>query len=344
MTKAGEEIGDTADRDVEETKDSSPTHDEQDPAKKPTAPQTRRMVTGAELEASFGQWRDERQARRDARTPEDDARTLRRGLSVIIGAAILALVIFCATTSNSFESARSANDSQIAALEQQVSAAQAVPADTDLPARMRELAGAAAADAQKVRDAQQAYARLHHRSSIQPGSNNGAPNQAMKATAAHRRILAPLFSRDSWLVEGEDAYTWQNVVSYDVDDQIDPRFAWYTRYDGWDAADPETYTWEVETVMPVLDSLDTGGTGGMTDQARVIWLCRDTGSGQVLAWASATYIYDGKNGVFDNLDVVTTAGGAKQDSPGGPKPDGSDVPELNGLDVQLNDEDEEGGN
>ena len=89
---------------------------------------------------------------------------------------------------------------------------------------------------------------------------------------------------------------------------IDPRFPWYVRYEGLKASSPGAYAWSVESVMPDLATQDATGT---TRTARVIWLCRDTAGGQVLAWANAAYSYDGKAGTFADLKVVVTAAGAE---------------------------------
>jgi hypothetical protein len=303
--------------------------------KKLAAPRTRRKLTGVELEARFDGWRSERHAQRAARTSEDGARTLRRAVGSTMGAAIVALVVTSAVTSNRFEATQSANATRITSLQWRVADAQAAPADAHLSEKMTKLSEAAAADAGKVRDAQQAYATLYRRASTQPGTDNGAPNGAMIATAEHGRVLAPLFDRKSYLVDDKDAYTWQNVVPFDTNSKIDPRFAWYVRYDGWAASDPSAYSWKVETVMPGLDSQDASGA---TSKAKVVWLCREAQAGDVLAWASATYTYDGQNGVFDDLDVVVTAAGAKHENPASTSRDGSDIPELSGLGAATKDE------
>jgi hypothetical protein len=304
-----------------------------DAPKELNAPRTRRKLSGVELEARFENWCSEQREKREARTDEDAARTIRRGLSAVMGTAIVGLVVASAVTGNGFDATRSAGETKIASLQSQVSDAEALPADPDLSGKLTALSEAAATDAGKVRDAQHAYARLYHESSTQAGIDDGAPNKAMIATAEHGRTLAPLFSEDSYLVDDQDAYTWHDGLPFDAGTEIDPRFAWYVRYDGLEASAPSAYAWKVETVMPDLGSKSTSGAA---DQAKVVWLCRDAKSGEVLAWASAVYAYDGTSGLFSDLDVVVTAAGAEYANPAAKKPDGSDVPELSGSGAQKN--------
>jgi hypothetical protein len=130
----------------------------------------------------------------------------------------------------------------------------------------------------------------------------------MLAVAEHRRALAPYFSPKSYLVDDAEAYRWSTVDSFDAGTEIDPRYAWYVRYDGQTADDPGTYRWKLETVLP---DLKRSSAAVPTDSARVVWLCRDTATGEVLAWANGHYRYDGKTGVFDELEVVVTVAGAQ---------------------------------
>lgn len=295
--------------------------------------QTRTRITGVELEARFSYWRGKRHTQRAARTAHERARGRRRAVGSIMCVATAALVVASAVTSNWFQATQSTNTARITSLQGQVAAAQVAPAGTHLTERLTALSEAATADAGKVRDAQQAYATLYRQASTEPGSDNGAPNGAMIATAEHARVVAPLFDRKSYLVDDERAYTWQNIVPFDTTSKIDPRFAWYIRYDGWAASDPSAYSWKVETVMPDLHSQNASGAA---TTATVVWLCRDAHAGDVLAWASANYAYDGQTGIFDDLDVVVTAAGAEHENPAKASRDGSTVPELSGSGAATN--------
>ncbi|MFG2684021.1 hypothetical protein, partial [Streptomyces sp. NPDC048392] len=168
-----------------------------------------------------------------------------------------------------------------------------------------------------------------HSSGTRP--NNGAPNKAALEIIKHRRDMAPLFSRDSFLVSDKEAYSTSSLTPFDATTEIDPRHAWYIRYDGQNAAAPSTYAWKVETVMPDLSVKDGSGA---TNQAKVVWLCRDTKSGEVLAWASARYVRNGTAGAFDHLALVVTAAGAQYENPAIKMPAGSGVPEFSGTGTQ----------
>jgi hypothetical protein len=275
--------------------------------KKLKAPATRRRVSGVELEARFEDWRSERLEERQARTPEESARRTRMVWSAVMGVAILGLAAAAGVTGKSFEAEHAANADRITSLQSQVQEAKAIPVATDLSGKMTRLTETAATDAQKVAEAQQRFAQLNHEASTQPSAGNGTPNAAMLQIAEHRRALAPLFSPRSFLADEKGAYSWTSVTPFDPSTQIDPRFPWYVRYEGLKASSPDAYAWSVESVMPDLAAQDETVT---TRTARVVWLCRDTADGQVLAWANAVYTYDGKAGTFDALKVVVTAAGA----------------------------------
>ncbi|WP_159401686.1 hypothetical protein [Streptomyces sp. NRRL F-5053] len=278
-------------------------------------------MTGAELEARFGRWRHERQTQRAERASEDTARARRRSVCLATSACALALVVVFGITGNSFTSQRADNERRIASLDGQVTNATAVFGDTGAAEKLTALSETAAADAKKVATAQQAFADLHRRMSVESDPGNGAPNRAATDIAKHRRTLAPFFDEGSYVAREKDAYTWQNITPFDEAGKIDPRFAWYVRYDGSQAAKADTYAWTVEAVTP---DLDTGDKTGVTNKATVVWLCRETTSDEVLAWAKAGYAYHetDDSGVFEDLDLVITTAGAQHQYPSVKKPRG----------------------
>ncbi|MEV7953028.1 hypothetical protein [Streptomyces sp. NPDC088141] len=301
------------------------------PEEKPAVPKTRKKITGAELEERFEGWTIRQREKVQERTPEDNARLIRRGVTAAMGMGILALVVATGVIGESSKAGAADNAAQIVQLKGQLDNAQSTPVKADAGAQLSKITEAAAADAKKVAAGEQTFATLYHQASIQPSPNNGAPNQATLQIIKHRRAMAPLFSTDSFLVDDKTAYSTSSLTPFDATTEIDPRHAWYIRYDGANAAAPSTYAWKVETVMPDLSVKDVSG---MTNQAKVVWLCRDTKSGEGLAWASARYVRSGTTGAFDHLALVVTATGAQYENPAIKQPAGSGVPELSGSGAQ----------
>ncbi|MEU9167897.1 hypothetical protein AB0D34_08885 [Streptomyces sp. NPDC048420] len=298
------------------------------PEKKPAAPKTRKKVTGAELEERLAGWTTHQREKVQVRTPEDNARLIRRSVTAVAGVGILALVVATGVAGESFKASTADNEAQIVRLKGQMDDAQSTPVKVGTGAQLSKLTEAAANDAKKVATGEQTFATLYHQAGVQPSLNNGVPNRATLEIVKHRRDMAPLFSRDSFLVSDKEAYSTSSLTAFDATTEIDPRYAWYIRYAGADAAAPGTYTWKVETVMPDLSVTDASG---MTNQAKVVWVCRDTKSGEVLAWASARYVRNATAGAFGHLALVVTAAGAQYENPAIKLPAGSGVPELGGT-------------
>ncbi|MGW0536266.1 hypothetical protein [Streptomyces sp. NPDC003032] len=301
------------------------------PGEKPAAPKTRKKVTGAELEECFAGWTMRQREKVQVRTPEDNARLIRRSVTAVMGVGILALVVATGVAGESFKASTADNEAQIVQLKGQLDDAQSTPVEADAGAQLSKLTEAAAADAKKVATGEQTFATLHHQASVQPSPNNGAPNQATLEIIKHRRDMAPLFSKHSFLVSDKEAYSTSSLTPFDATTEIDPRHAWYIRYDGQNAAAPSTYAWKVETVMP---DLSMKNVSGVTNQAKVVWLCRDTKSGEVLAWASARYVHNGRTGAFDHLALVVTAAGAQYENPAIKMPARPGVREPSGTGAQ----------
>ncbi|MYR60063.1 hypothetical protein GTY54_28810, partial [Streptomyces sp. SID625] len=255
----------------------------------------------------------------------------RRSVTAVLGVGILALAVATGVAGESFKASTADSEAQIVQLKGQLDDAQSTPVKSDASAQLSKLTEAAAAEAKKVATGEQTFATLYHQAGVQPSPHNGAPDQATLEIIKHRRDMAPLFSKDSFLVSDKEAYSTSSLSSFDATTEIDPRHAWYIRYDGPNAAAPNTYVWKVETVMPDL-SLRNVST--MSNQAKVVWLCRDTESGEVLAWASARYVRNGTAGAFDHLALVVTAAGAQYEQLSIKIPAGSGVPEPGGTGAQ----------
>ncbi|MCT9105254.1 hypothetical protein N4G69_06380 [Streptomyces mirabilis] len=301
------------------------------PEEKPATPRTRKKVTGAELEERFAGWTMRQRERVQARSPEDNARLIRRSVTAVMGVGILALVVATGVAGESFKASTADNEARVVQLKGQLDDARSTPVKADAGAQLSKLTEAAAADAKKVATGEQTFATLYHQAGVQPSPNSGAPNQATLEIIKHRRGMAALFSKDSFLVSDKEAYSTSSLTPFDATTEIDPRHAWYIRYAGQNAAAPSTYAWKVETVMPDLSVKDGSGA---TNQARIVWLCRDTKSGEVLAWTSARYVRNGTTGAFGHLALVVTAAGAQYENPAIKMPAGSGVPELSGTGTQ----------
>ncbi|NUQ96244.1 MAG: hypothetical protein HOY79_06645 [Streptomyces sp.] len=301
------------------------------PEEKPAAPKTRKKLTGAELEERFAGWTVRQRERVQARSPGDNARLLRRSVTAAMGLGILALVVATGVAGESFKASTADNGAQIVQLKGQLDDARSTPMPADAGAQLSKLTEAAAADAKKVASGEQGFATLYHQAGVQPSPHSGAPDKATLEIIKHRRDMAPLFSTESLLVSDKEAYSTSSLTPFDATTEIDPRYAWYVRYDGQNAAAPSTYAWKVETVMPDLSVKDGSGA---TNQAKVVWLCRDTKSGEVLAWASARYMHSGRAGAFGHLALVVTAAGAQYENPAIKMPAGAGVPELSGTGAQ----------
>lgn len=298
---------------------------------KPAAPKTRRRVTGAEIEERFAGWTMRQREWVQTRSGEDYVRGIRRSVTAVMGVGILVLVVATGVAGESFKASTADNEVQIVQLKGQLDDARSTPVKADAGAQLSKLTEAAAAHAKKVATGEQTFATLHHQAGVQPSPNNGAPNRATLEIIKHRRAMAPLFSKDSFLVSDEEAYSNSSLAPFDATTEIDPRHAWYIRYDGQNAVAPSAYMWEVETVMP---DLSVGDGSGATNQAKVVWLCRDSKSGEVLAWASARYVRNGRAGVLDHLALVVTTAGAQYERPAIKMPAGSGVPGLSGMGTQ----------
>lgn len=90
--------------------------------------------------------------------------------------------------------------------------------------------------------------------------------------------------------------------------QLDPATQWFLMWDEtspgvWELAPGDAYVWEAPQVWTVLD----------THTVRVVWLLRETSTGDLLAWASAHY--QAKEGRFDTVVLGTTSQGQARIAP-----------------------------
>lgn len=290
---------------------------------KPAAPPTRRVVTGEELELRYTSWSQQRREQREARSPEQKRSTSRRNLLIATGLVVAGIAGGSAWGTSQIRGTAAENAFRIHELSTEVDAADAaVPADGETAQNLEVLRSLMESDGEKVASLQQDFAGLYREASMAGDAGNGAPSPQMLAIPEHRRTLAPLFT-DATFVVGDEAYAWSTADSGDVGESIDPRYAWYVRYDeDGRASAPEASTWKVESAFPELGTSDA--TAGVGSQGTVVWTCRDTATGQILAWASGTYGLDTvvgsdePSGRFASLRVtISEAGMAHQPSTNG---------------------------
>lgn len=280
-------------------------------------------VTGDDLEQRFASAASRVREGVSERTPEQNSRLGRRVAVSVLLLSALGLTVTYSLSTQSYEKELATNAQQLIVLESDLDAA-LKPADTttvstDIAASEKALFAAG----QKVATTQQRFAQLYFDAFKQPDAGNGVPNQAALDTVEHRKQMAPLFDPKSYVVPDEQAYTWSTIA--DTGTAIDPRFEWFVRYDGANPSDPKTYRWELETSTPRLDSGTT---------ATAVWVCRDVAAsdsadratGEVLAWASATF--DDETKTFSRLRLVMTAYGAKHSVQSPAQTPTQTVPEL----------------
>ncbi|WP_026927958.1 hypothetical protein [Granulicoccus phenolivorans] len=271
----------------------------------------RPRLTGAELEARLTGWLHRR--RTAPVPPEARARRQRRILLGTAATVALTLGALAGVTGDRYETTRAAGDHTIATLEHRLAGHRPVP--PELADRLAALGRAADHDAGRVATGQQRFAELYREADTTPPPRDGVPGPALLAIVAHRRSLADLFAPSAYVASDAEAYRWSSVPAFDEARQIDPRYAWYIRYDGPRAAAADTYRWEPLAVLADLGS-PTAPVPGAT-RARVSWVCRDTATGDTLAWAAADYTHDGTRGRFDHLELVVTTAGDRSRHPTG---------------------------
>lgn len=258
-----------------------------------------RRMTGAELESAFDGWSIEKRAQLAARTPEENARALRKVGVATIGALILALLVVAVVSDESYRAEHAENSERIASLTHGVAEAEEPRDDEEVKAALTALATDVSEKAESVAKEQQGFVDLYRKAASAPAPGDGAPSPEMEDVAEHRRALAPYFADKALVLDDAEVYQWSTAVSHGPD-TIDPRYAWYVRHDGHTPSPASASTWAVESAMPVV------GEEGL---AHAVWTCTDTETEDVLAWASADF--DGETGAFVDLDLVITAAGTE---------------------------------
>jgi len=263
-------------------------HPEGQSDKDPGRPPVKR-VTGSELEARFDTWRAERQAR------TDEERSQERGPFVVgvLGVLLVLLVGTYGLWSNSHQSAVHGNQERIAQLKEDLAVA-SEPGQAVDPKVLSDINARAVKSAKTVAEDQNTFTELL----VDAGGE-----EWFVRMASQREDAADSWNEDAFLVPDGLAYGSGEEVEADVelesevdaDDQVDPRYPWFTSIEASNAC-----TWEVTSVMVATDPAKVGS-------AEVMWTCR-TSDEEVSAWATALYDEDDpmseQIGFFDDLRVV----------------------------------------
>lgn len=237
-----------------------------------------------------------------------------RALWCTLGAGLVVTAFIGSQTTQTFEATNAANADRIADLTAQTEAGpETVEVVTSQD--LLDLSDAARAKADDLVAAQNEFGVLAQKmnADITSGKGNGAPTKSYNAFIEHRKDLAGYFEAEAMTAADEDVYSFTTAPYLDAD-EIDPRLPWYVRYDGTKASDPDSYGWEVETVMPDTEE---------PDEATVVLVSRDS-KDEPLAWAQMTYMK--KTEKFTDLSLIITAAGGQHVDPG-TKTDDDGVPE-----------------
>lgn len=288
------------------------------------AQQKKPRLTKEDLDARFTAQQEKNRARRETKvTPEDirrrlDERRERRaakavpgqfpryvslglGVAMLIGSGAIAMSTSAST--QSFEQATRTNEQRIAAAEGELTAIPAADkkATTKYAATLDAQITAATKKGEEVAALQQDFTTILFRGNTEK-SGNGAPSTAFLDSVQHRKLLAPYFVKRSLPVTDANAYAPGSVLPF-KDGQIDPRFPWHVSYtpdsQGRTVANPSLSSWQ-------LESLVATATPGVLEAT---WLNKTVSSGDLLAWATASYYID--PGAFGSLIVGQTTLGAR---------------------------------
>jgi hypothetical protein len=129
-------------------------------------------------------------------------------------------------------------------------------------------------------------------------TGNGAPSKGYMDAVEHRKTMAPFFAEGTYMLTDELAYSATSIFPLNAT-QIDPRLQWYERQ-----LDKGGYSWDVVSV--------TGNASGDVSKTDVTWLAQDDETGDLLAWASASWSTDVE--AFVSLTVGTTSLGDHQNA------------------------------
>lgn len=242
-------------------------------------------ATAADMESKFDARRAQRKQQRAQRAEQNPHRVgsyVRIGIGVALLVATGAMTLMTSNSEETFAQQSVANEQELGSVQGDLNELEPEMSMEERQEALDAQLSTAREQAEEVADLQQQFAEILYAGNNEETPGDGAPGESFIESAEHRKQLAPYFHENSWVVDGDLAYAPGSLDPFERD-QMDPRFPWYIRYadeDRLEYADPETYQWEVVSVVPT--SLDDAGVSDVT------WMVTDE-QGDLLAWATASY-------------------------------------------------------
>lgn len=283
----------------------------------------RRRMTGDDVEEMLRDRRARRQERRRERgerratsphSERDVGRTVRLSLGAALLVGALGFGALAASSTDTTEARAHANEESIAMLKGDIRGLESETWDEEDAAAFEEQMERAVSEAWEkggqVAEAQNTYQEIFADLNDAELSGDGDAGEVYAPVGEHREELIDFFAESARIIEDEEDYSPGADVFYGPG-EIDVLAPWYTRYadEGLTTyAEPSANSWELVAVTP---------RGGSSRTVNVAWLNRDSSSGDLLAWARATYSSDA--GTFHSLYVGETTIGERPS--GGPDRD-----------------------
>lgn len=260
-------------------------------------------VTAEDVEARFAARRAERSARKAEKPPREMAKLVRLAVASGMGLGIAGFALGLNAAGTEYRASVSANESKIASILEAVNTVSPEAGEGETTQTLEAGLTAAQARSNELAAAEQRFAEIAWDRNAEPAAGDGTPGDAALRSLEHRRVMAAFFSPDALLLTDAQAYSFRTEGLLDPG-KIDPRQAWFIGYEPSGepgkprtALPPASYAWKAVSVTP-------SGTPGVFS---VVWANTDTGTGDLLAWATARYSVDTDR--FNMLAVHTTTVG-----------------------------------
>lgn len=254
----------------------------------------RRRLTGDDVQEMLRERRAERRrlksehkARRDTgqETRRDVGRTVRLGLGGALLVGVVGTGSFAVSSTDTAQARIENNERTITLLKGEIRTLEEDTWDeaeaSALEEQLEQALEQARDKGEHIAQAQNTYQKLLADTNGTEPPGDGGANEAFAAVGEHREELLGLFDESARIIKDEESYH-PGADTFYGPGEIDVLSPWYTRYSDENRgtyAKASLNSWE--TVAVALD--DSSGS------IHVSWLNRDTSSGDLLAWARATY-------------------------------------------------------